>query len=303
LTALYDYERFGCPFKRGDFWYYFYNSGLQQQNVLYRTVDLSDASKAEVFFDPNTLTADGTAALSTYSFSESGKLFAYGLSYSGSDWVEIFVKDVTTGKILSDKIKWAKFTSIAWTHDDLGFFYFRYPSPSTEIKDMGTETNTNLNGMLYYHKIGQLQDQDLLVLKDEKNPTHMFGAELSDDGEYLMVSVSESCDPVNKLYMMKIAGVSLTSSDVFKFDKIVDNFEAKYDYITNLGSVYYFKTNKNASRSKCIKIDLSSTEKVLSPFFEIISLFIRNLLMLFLNLRMSLAVSFVFTRTTWFVFI
>jgi len=120
LTELYDHERFQTPEKAGGYYYYFHNSGLQAQDVLYQQDTL--ASEPRVFLDPNTLDADGTAALNTFGFSKSGKLFAYGISLSGSDWITIYVQD-NQGKKFEDVIQWAKFTSLSFTHDDKGFFY------------------------------------------------------------------------------------------------------------------------------------------------------------------------------------
>lgn len=254
LTKLYDYEKFGCPFKRGDKYYQFYNSGLQSQSVL-RSLKSLD-SKPEIFFDPNKLTQDGTAALNTYSFSESGKYFAYGISYSGSDWVHIKVKNADTLENLSDELKWAKFTGISWLHDDSGFFYNKFPKP--DVDDAGTETSPNFNSSLYFHKLGTSQEQDIMIIKDPENPTHMFGAEVSDDGKFLILSVVESCDPVNKLYILKLPEDGQLSSTP-EFIKVVDDFKAEYSYITNNGSEFYFKTNLNAPRYRIVRYDLEKS--------------------------------------------
>jgi prolyl oligopeptidase len=141
ITKMFDYERFGCPFKRGDAYYYFHNSGLQPQSVLFQQKTLK--SEPSIFFDPNALSEDGTVSLNTYGFSKSGAYFAYGLSASGSDWVSIRVMRTADKKEVEEKpLEWAKFTRIAWTHDDEGFFYTRYPSPE-DAKDKGTETECN----------------------------------------------------------------------------------------------------------------------------------------------------------------
>ncbi len=121
FLEMYDYEKFSCPFRRGDHYFYFHNTGLQPQSVLYKKSDLA-GSEPSVFFDPKVWATDGTAALSTYGFSESGNYFAYGLSNSGSDWVTIGVQDEDRN-LLKDKVEWVKFSSIEWTHDDKGFFY------------------------------------------------------------------------------------------------------------------------------------------------------------------------------------
>jgi prolyl oligopeptidase len=265
LTKIYDYEKFGCPFKRGQHYYYFHNSGLQAQSVLYRlpvsaVAEGKPAPTAtefppELFFDPNRLTEDGTAALSTFGFSESGRYFGYGVSYSGSDWVTIMVKDSATKQDLPGvRVEWAKFTRINWTHDDCGFFYSRYPQPA--VDDAGTETQCNENAQLRYRYLDG--GKDLLILKDEANPKHMFGATVSDDGRYAVISVSESCDPVNKLYLLDLEASGLR--DEPQMLKLVDDFKAEYSYITNEGPLFYFKTNLNSPRYKVVRYDLNKPE-------------------------------------------
>ena len=264
LTQLFDYAKFGSPFRRASYYYYFYNSGLQAQSVLMRVpeADLAPDTNfmGDVFFDPNKLSQDGTAALNTFAFSESGTYFAYGVSYSGSDWVTIKVrptKAAESADMQHDEIKWAKFTGITWLHDDSGFFYTRYPAPSQADMDAGTETNANTDGMLYFHRLGTQQEQDVLILKDPNNPTHMFGSEVSDDGKYLIVTVTESCDPVNKLYITEIKPGQKMDHQQPAFVKVVDDFKAEYSYITNEGTRFFFKTNLLAPRYRVVTYDLA----------------------------------------------
>ncbi|OUM60973.1 hypothetical protein PIROE2DRAFT_62807 [Piromyces sp. E2] len=152
LLEKYNYERFGCTFKRGkgenEYYYFFHNTGLQAQSVLFRQKTLD--SEPVVFFDPNTLSDDGTVALSYISFSDSGKYFAYSLSKSGSDWVKIYITQIEDGKLVEiDKpLDWVKFSGITWTKDEKGIFYQRYPKPNiSENKSAGTETDQNSNAM------------------------------------------------------------------------------------------------------------------------------------------------------------
>lgn len=232
---MFDYERYGCPFKEGDAYYYFHNSGLQPQSVMYKQSSLD--AKPQVFLDPNTLSADGTVALSNYSFSESGKLFAYSLSSSGSDWLTIHVRSTEDGAPMDmekEPIEWAKFTGITWTHDEKGFFYLRYPKPASVEKDSaGTETDQNTNAMLYYHKLNTPQSSDILIHQDPENPNHIFSAEVSDDGKYLMITTSESCDPKNKVFIADLEKVNAGKggeglSAVPEFVKVVDEFKAEF---------------------------------------------------------------------------
>jgi len=146
LTKLWNYEKFGVPFKEGDRYFYSRNSGLQNQSVLY-TVNALDAAPKEVL-DPNTLSSDGTVAVSGMQVSRDGKLLAYSLSASGSDWQEWKVRDVESGKDLSDDLQWVKFSSVSWTKDGSGFFYSRYDQP-----DSDSLKQTNYFQKVYFHKI------------------------------------------------------------------------------------------------------------------------------------------------------
>ncbi|KAI8614161.1 prolyl oligopeptidase [Chytriomyces sp. MP71] len=261
LTAMFNYERFGVPFKKGDHYYYFHNSGLQPQSVLYtqKSVD----SEASVFFDPNKLSADGTVSLGTYKFSETGKLFAYALSASGSDWVKIHIKQVGSDKDLEEKpLEWAKFTSIDFTHDEKGFFYNRYAAPSVTQDKAGTETDSSINQMVYYHRIGTPQEEDILIYKDAAKATLMFNVSVSDCGRYLFLNISESCDPKNLVYyadlLKQFGGNSCLG--VPEFTPIVKNWEAQYSWIANEGPVVYFETTLNAPKKRIIKYNLEQPE-------------------------------------------
>ncbi|ORY40997.1 prolyl endopeptidase-like protein [Rhizoclosmatium globosum] len=253
LTEMYNYERFGVPFKKGDNYYYFHNSGLQPQSVLY-TQKSVDAT-ASVFFDSNKLSDDGTVSLSTYRFSEKGNLFAYALSASGSDWVKIHVREVGADKDLEEKpLEWAKFTGISWTHDEKGFFYNRYQAPSVSLDKAGTETDSAENQMVYYHRIGTSQSEDILIHKDASNPTHMFGVSVSDCGRYLILTVSESCDPKNLVYVADLQKQFGTNSvlGVPTFSPIVDKWEAEFSCIANEGTTFFFETTLNAPKKRIL---------------------------------------------------
>ncbi|KAJ3394873.1 hypothetical protein HDU84_005808 [Entophlyctis sp. JEL0112] len=268
LTEMYNYERFGVPFKKGDAYYYFHNSGLQPQSVLYtqKTVE----SPATVFFDPNKLSADGTVSLGTYRFSESGKLFGYALSYSGSDWVKIHIRRVGEEQDLEDKpLEWAKFTSIEFTHDEKGFFYNRYPAPSVSQDKAGTETDSSENQMVYYHRIGTSQSEDILVYKDQENPTRIFGVSVSDCGRYLILNVHESCDPKNLVFVADLQKQFGSNSclGVPAFSPVVDKWEAEFSCIANEGPLFFFQTTLNAPKKRIVKFDLTQPEK---GFIEII---------------------------------
>ncbi|CAL5075670.1 unnamed protein product [Urochloa decumbens] len=279
VTRLFDHPRHGAPFRRGNKYFHFHNSGLQAQSVLYMQDHLD--GEAEVLVDPNTLSKDGTIALSTYSISEDGKYIAYGLSESGSDWVSIHVMSVADKQPMPDKLSWVKFSSISWTHDGKGFFYGRYPAPSFcnyqrkaqqyswkeggEL-DAGTETNINLNHQIYYHVLGSDQSEDILCWKDPEHPKYTFGASVTEDGQYIILGTYDGCDPVNKLYYCKIASLPRgiegfrESEEMLPFVKLIDNFDAQYQVVANDGDEFTFLTNKNAPRNKLVRVNIKNPE-------------------------------------------
>lgn len=254
LSAAQDYKKIGCPFKRGDKYYFYMNSGLQPQSVLYEQDTLD--SEPRVFFDPNSLSEDGTVALKTTAFSPDHRYFAYALSYSGSDWAEIFIRDLKTGKDLPEKLKRAKFTSIEWTHDNNGFFYASYPAQ--EGGETGTATELNINHTIYYHTVNTNQSEDVLKVNFPDHPKWIVGFELSNDGKYLYVFPTEGCDD-NKWYYVDLT--TTTSKDKLVLKPIYTENDSKFEYITNNGDIVYFKTNLDAKNYRIAKLDLKKPAK------------------------------------------
>ncbi|KAH9276891.1 hypothetical protein BASA83_000403 [Batrachochytrium salamandrivorans] len=266
LTTLYNYEKTGCPMHHGDAYYYFHNSGLQPQSVLYKQDSLLPDAARRTFLDPNTFSTDGTVSINTFAFSESGKYFAYALSASGSDWVSIHVretKDGVTSDLEAKPIEWAKFTSIAWTHDDLGFFYSRYAKPSTVDSDKkGTETNANKSPSIYYHRLGTMQEEDVLIHTDVEHPDQMGAIIVSDDGKYLLLHVSDGCNPENTVHYYEING-EITAANKPTFLPVFTNFDASYGYIANDGPLFWFSTTKDSPKYRIVKLDVTAADKKL----------------------------------------
>jgi prolyl oligopeptidase len=274
LTEKYNYAKTGSTFVRGKDGmrrYYFYkNDGLQNQYVMFSSATVD--GDPELFFDPNKLASDGTKALGATAFAKSGKMWAYGVSASGSDWQTIYLRDIATKEDMKDsdgnveKCEWVKFSGIAWLHDDSGFFYSRYPAPAALADDKvegddvkrGSETNANTGMMVYFHKVGTPQAEDKKIFAIPEEPKHMPRAEVTDDGEYVIITVSESTAPTNKVYWAKVSDVAAASGhDPVPVTKMIDNFDAGFDYITNEGTLFYFQTNKDAPRYKLITIDIA----------------------------------------------
>jgi len=245
LTKLWNYERYSVPAKEGGRYFYSRNDGLQNQSVLYTMKSLFDVPR--VLLDPNTLAADGTVALTGTEVSPDGKLLAYGMAASGSDWNELKVRDIETGKDLPDHIKWVKFSRTAWTKDGKGFFYSRYDEPkeATKLADV------NYFQKLYYHKIGTPQSADMLVYDRPDQKEWGFGAETTDDGRYLLITATKGTAHKYRVFYKDLAK---TDAPVVP---LIDNFDAAYDFIDNIGSVFYFSTDKNAPRKRIVAIDIA----------------------------------------------
>jgi len=184
LEDMWNYERYSSPFKEGAYYYYYKNDGLQDQSVLYRQEGLSGTP--EIFIDPNAMSKDGTAALSQPRFTRSKKYCAYLLSKSGSDWQEAYVMDVQTKKILTDKLQWIKFSDISWRTDE-GFYYCRYPAPNEQNK----LNQQNSDAKLYFHKIGTSQSADELIYEDKEHPFRAITADVTEDDNFLILTISE----------------------------------------------------------------------------------------------------------------
>ncbi|KAK3124648.1 hypothetical protein QOZ80_7BG0589890 [Eleusine coracana subsp. coracana] len=190
IKRLFDHPRYSAPIRRGNKYFYFHNSGMQDQSVLYMQDDLE--GKAEVLFDPNTLSADGSVILTIFSISEDGNYMAYGLNENGSDWVTIHVMNTTDKQPMPDKLSWVKFSCMGWTHDGKGFFYGRFPAPRDGGDlDAGVEMNVNVNHQLCYHVVGTDQSEDIVCWKDPENPKHSFRASVTEDGKYVILGTNE----------------------------------------------------------------------------------------------------------------
>ena len=248
LTQLWDYEKYGSPFKRTDKYFYFKNDGLQNQSVLYTLNSLDD--EARVLLDPNKLSEDGTVALSGLSISDDGKWLAYGLSTAGSDWVEYKVRDIETGEDTQDHLKWIKFSGASWTKDNQGFFYSRYDEPNQETK----LEDVNYYQKLYYHRLGTEQAEDTLIYHRPDQKEWGFGGGVTEDGKYLIIGVWLGTDSKNLVFYKNL---EQPDSEVVE---LISEFEASYDVIDNDGDTFLVQTDLDAPRGKVIAIALNSPE-------------------------------------------
>jgi len=248
LKALWDYDRYGMPAKEGGLYYYTYNDGLQNQDVIY--VQASLDAEAKLLVDPNSWSDDGTVALASYFPSPDGKHMAYLIQDGGSDWRKARVIQVDNGTVLDDELDWLKFTGLTWAKDGSGFYYSRYPEPKDEEKFQ----SLNLNQALYFHRLGTQMDEDVLIYTQPENPEWGYSASVTDDGAHLVITVWKGTDD-----RYQIVHQDLTDPDA-KPGMLIEGFDNDYSLVGNVGSELFFRTNKDAPRNRLIAIDVNDPE-------------------------------------------
>jgi prolyl oligopeptidase len=247
LTRLWDFPKYSAPQKKGHRYFFTKNTGLQNQAILYMQDTLT--GEAVALIDPNTFSADGTVALTNTAFSEDGTHLAYGTSSRGSDWQEIKVLDNESGAGFDEVIQWCKFSSIAWRHDNAGFFYNRLPEPGTVA-----EEDQNNFSRVYWHKLATPQAGDQLVYERPDAKELSFHPLISDDGVYLILYVTHGTDPHNRIYYREVDSNA-------PFIRLLDEADAMYNPIGNSGSIFYFHTTQDAPRGRIIAIDIRNPER------------------------------------------
>jgi prolyl oligopeptidase len=243
LTDLWNYEKYGVPVKAGGRYYYFKNDGLQNQSVMYAIDTLT--SEPRVLIDPNSWSKDGTAALAATSFSDDGKYLAYSVAEAGSDWNTWRVMEAESGRLLTDELKWVKFSGVSWTKDNRGFFYSRYDEP----KEGAAFQSLNKNQKVFYHRVGSSQSDDVLVYKRPDQPDWGFQTTVTEDGRYLIITTWKGTDD-----KYRIAYKDLLEPYGMPID-LIDNFDHEYTFIGNEGPLFFFQTELEATRKRVIAID------------------------------------------------
>lgn len=242
LTQIWNFEKMTTPYKKGKYYFYSKNDGIQNQNVLYVMEGLTGTPR--VLIDPNVLSTDGTTSLNGTAVSHDGKYMAYGLSKAGSDWTDYDVIDISTGQKTSDHLKWIKFSGIAWQGN--GFYYGRYDEP----KNGHDFSAQNKYQKLYYHKIGDTQDKDQLIYQDSLHPDYSFGPQTSDDENWLIVYTTEST-----------TGTQIMIKDLKNggdFKKVITNFDNDYGVLDVIDNKLIVRTNYMAPMYRLVSMPVAS---------------------------------------------
>ncbi|HSL93323.1 MAG TPA: prolyl oligopeptidase family serine peptidase [Bacillota bacterium] len=255
LTELWNYPRYFLPVKAGGRYFFQKNDGLQNQAVLYVRETLGGEPAAVL--DPNTLSQDGTVALTGYSPCRQGRLLAYSTSQSGSDWQEIRILDLKSNQHLPEVLRHCKFTAMSWAPDNLGFYYTRFPDPATVAPE-----EQSYNSKVYLHLVGTPQDQDQLIFARPDFKELGFHAKVSDDKRYLIITVWHGTDTENRVYYLDLTGTG-------EVIRLLDQADAMYNYVGNVGSLFYFHTNLDAPKGRVITIDLNNSNR--SAWQEVIA--------------------------------
>jgi len=244
LTALYNYPKYSAPSRRGDYYFFSKNDGLQNQSVLYVQKGLDGTP--EVLLDPNKFSDDGTARLGAFALSRDGKYAAYGISKGGSDWQEYRVMEVQSRRQLPDSLQWVKVSGIAWQGD--GFYYSRYDAP-----EKGKELSSKNEGhKVYYHKVGTSQSEDELVFEDPANPQRFHTLGVTEDERFAVLNISDrgKGKKGNALFFRDAKGGDKKFSPLFP-----EIGDASYGVIDNVGDKFLVRTDRNAPNGRIVLVD------------------------------------------------
>lgn len=257
LTQLWNYPRSSVPFKEGGRYFFSRNSGLQNQAVFYVQENLEAEPRGLI--DPNELAKDGTVALTDTQVSPDGKWVAYGTAAAGSDWNEFRVRSVDNGEDTGDLLQWLKFSSVSWTRDSRGFFYSRYPAP-TSVAGAGKTFGGLENQRMYYHRLGTPQAADRLIYEIPAEPKWFVRGGVTEDGRYLVISIARGSSSENQLRIVDLGDPAAPRWDA-PVRELVTTWDAEYRVVGNDGSLLYILTNWEAPRKRVVAIDLAKPER------------------------------------------
>ena len=240
-----------CPkysgaFKVGEYIFYSRNDGMQNQSVYYFQKGIN--GQAKVFLDPNTMSADGSVSVGLDGASNDKKYMVYHINKGGSDWQTLYIMEIATQKKLDDEIDWVKFGGAAWAGN--GFYYTRYDKPAE-----GTElTAKTENPKIYYHVLGNKQQQDKFIYEDKENPQMFIGPSTTEDERFLILFKSRGTDGTELWYKNLKNGQS-------DFKLLLKGFDYNYSVTDNIGDKLLVYTNNGAGNYRVVLVDPSHPEK------------------------------------------
>jgi prolyl oligopeptidase len=240
LTEIWNYPKDGAPFKVGEYYFFTKNNGLQNQSIWY--IKKGFDGEEEVFLDPNKLTVDGTAAVSLIGFSPNKQYVAYSVAQAGSDWSNIYIIEIASKKELADELQWTKFSGAAWKGD--GFYYSKFDKP-----EKGTDLSAaNKFQKIYYHKLGDSQEDDQLVFEDATNPNLYFGAVVTEDERFLIIYASAGTSG-NALYYQDF---TIPNG---RISLLVEGYENNHSIVFNVGDKLLLNTDLGAENKRVVLVD------------------------------------------------
>lgn len=250
MRGLLSYERFGLPEKAGGWYFYTRNSGLQNQSQLFVRKGLK--GKPRLLIDPNAWAKDQATALDAWKPSPDGRYLLYSVQDGGSDWRTLRVIETRTGKHVSDEVRRAKFTELAWVGNE-GFLYSRFPEP-----EGGQDFHArNFNHAVWFHRIGTPQSEDQLVYATPERPEADHFAEVTDDGRHVIITSTTGTDARYEVHVIDLAR---RARDGWKARVLVKGFEHDWRLVDGLGQQLWFVTNQNAPRFRLVSVDLAARE-------------------------------------------
>jgi prolyl oligopeptidase len=254
ITELWNYPKVSIPRLEGGRYFYANNSGLQRQGPVYMRAGLS--GPPTMVIDPNALSPDGSISMAQWAPSRDGRLLAYGLSQGGADWRTLHVRDIDSNKDLADEVRWMRFSGISWTNDSKGFFYSRYPEPPK-----GKELEAALSGQsIYYHRVGTPQTEDRSIYSRKDLPTWFIGAEVTEDGRYLLISMSKGSDNNNRVYYADLGDPRRPNIGA-PVKPLIEADDAEFAVFGNQGSVLYLRSDRAAPNRKVLAVDIAHPEE------------------------------------------
>jgi prolyl oligopeptidase len=246
LTSLYNYARMSAPEKHGEYYYFHKNSGLQNQDVLYRNKNLADSSGTELFMDPNSFSQGGAVTLQGMSFSHDGSLLACLLSNGGSDWRDLVIRSTASGQLVGDTIRNVKFSGVAWKGNE-GFFYSTYYVPPGENRLV----YKTIHHTVYYHKMGDPQTRDQFVFGGERQPHRYLSADVTEDQHYLVIQAAETT------YGDEIYFKDLTKGNA-PINPVTSGYAFNEYIFDSRGGWLYILTNRNAPNFRLVKVSAAN---------------------------------------------